>query len=81
MKKYLDLQVPDLGDSEKIELVKWYVRVGEKVETGQEIGELTTDKVVFTMEAPLSGRITEITVHEGANVKKGELLGRMELEE
>jgi pyruvate/2-oxoglutarate dehydrogenase complex dihydrolipoamide acyltransferase (E2) component len=81
MKKYLDLQVPDLGDSEKIELIKWYVNVGDQVNTGQELGELTTDKVVFTMEAPLDGIVSEIIVKEGANVKKGETIGRMELAE
>jgi pyruvate/2-oxoglutarate dehydrogenase complex dihydrolipoamide acyltransferase (E2) component len=81
MKKYLDLQVPDLGDSENIELIKWYVKVGDLIEQGQEIGELTTDKVVFTMEAPGSGKITDILVQEGSKVQKGEKLGRIELSE
>jgi len=81
MKKYLDLQVPDLGDSENIELIKWYVKVGDLIEQGQEIGELTTDKVVFTMEAPSNGKIIEICVLEGTKVQKGEKLGRIELSE
>ena len=79
-KKILELKTPDLGDSDKIELVKWYVKPGDKVEEGQELLELVTDKAAFPMESPKKGIIKEIIKNSGDLVKKDEILGRMEFE-
>lgn len=81
MKKYINLITPDLGDSDKIELVKWYVQTGDKVENGQELVELVTDKAAFPVEAPFAGKITEIRINSGSIVQKGEILGILEIEE
>ena len=54
MKKYINLVTPDLGDSDKIELVKWYAEIGQNISPGQEVVELVTDKAAFPVEAPLS---------------------------
>ena len=40
IKKYFELKTPDLGDTDKIELIKWYTQVGENIKEGQEILEL-----------------------------------------
>lgn len=75
----LDLKVPDLGDSDKIELVEWYVKEGQSIAKGDEILELVTDKAAFPMESPAAGRMQQIIVQAGNVVKKGELLGVLEL--
>ncbi|MDX1960502.1 MAG: lipoyl domain-containing protein [Leptospiraceae bacterium] len=77
-KKYLDLRVPDLGDSDKIELVKWLVTIGEEVMEGQELLELVTDKANFPVESPFPGILTEVFVQAGSVVKKDDVLGRLE---
>jgi pyruvate/2-oxoglutarate dehydrogenase complex dihydrolipoamide acyltransferase (E2) component len=69
-KKYFDLKTPDLGDSDKIELVKWYINLGEKVLEGQEVLELVTDKAAFPLESPLAGILSKKNFSEGAVVKK-----------
>ena len=74
-KKILELKTPDLGDSEKIELVKWYVRKGESVQSGQEILELVTDKAAFPMESPYDGTLEEILIPEGSTVQRHQVLG------
>ena len=79
IKKYFELKTPDLGDTDKIELIKWYTQVGENIKEGQEILELVTDKAAFPVEAPLSGILSEIRVPEGSVVQKYEILGVMEL--
>ncbi|MCX7997989.1 MAG: hypothetical protein N3A69_03425 [Leptospiraceae bacterium] len=76
----LDLEIPDLGDAEEIELVKWYTSVGTKVEEGQELAEITTQKVVFTLESPCKGKILEICVQEGSKVQKGQVVAKLGLE-
>lgn len=78
-KNYFELQVPDLGDTEKIELVKWYVKMGDSIEVGQEILELVTDKAAFPMESPRKGTVSEICYPEGTIVKKGDILGKLEI--
>ncbi len=79
IKKYFELKTPDLGDTDKIELVKWYTELGESIEEGQEILELVTDKAAFPVEAPMSGTLSEIRVPAGSIVQKYEILGVMEL--
>lgn len=78
-KTFFDLQTPDLGDTEKIELVKWYKNVGEAIEEGDEVLELVTDKAAFPMESPKSGKLKEVLFGEGSVVKKGDILGRLEI--
>ncbi len=48
--------IPKLGQTvEEVTLVKWLVPDGSKVEQGQEILEVETDKAVFTVEATGKG--------------------------
>lgn len=75
----LDLKTPDLGDADKIELVEWYVGIGDTVAIGQEILELVTDKASFPMEAPRKGKIVEILVNSGSIVQKSQILGKLEV--
>ena len=78
-KRTFDLKTPDLGDSDKIELVKWYLKQGESVSEGDEILELVTDKASFPIESPMDGVLTEILFQEGSQVKKGDILGRLSI--
>ncbi len=48
--------IPKLGQTvEEVTLIKWLVADGTRVEQGQEILEVETDKAVFTVEAPARG--------------------------
>lgn len=78
-KKQFELKTPDLGDTDKIELIKWYTQVGDFVKEGQEILELVTDKAAFPVESPINGILSEIRVPAGAVVQKYEVLGVLEL--
>jgi len=53
-----DLFIPKLGQTvEEVTLLNWLVEDGEKVEQGQEVLEVETDKAVFNVEAVESGYI------------------------
>ncbi|GBF49750.1 biotin-requiring enzyme [Leptospira ryugenii] len=75
------LKTPDLGDTEKIELIRWSVEAGAFVEEGEELIELVTDKAAFPVESPYKGKLKEIRVKAGSIVKKGEILGVLEISE
>ncbi|EMY60212.1 biotin/lipoyl-containing protein [Leptospira terpstrae] len=80
MKEFL-LKTPDLGDTEKIELVRWLRKVGDSVAKGDEMIELVTDKAAFPVESPYSGTLKKIIMEEGSVVKKGDILGIMDINE
>ena len=53
-----ELFIPKLGQTvEEVTLLNWLVKDGEKVEQGQEVLEVETDKAVFNVEAIESGFI------------------------
>jgi len=53
-----ELFIPKLGQTvEEVTLLNWLVKDGEKVEQGQEVLEVETDKAVFNVEAVESGFI------------------------
>ncbi len=50
--------IPKLGQTvEEVTLINWLVKEGDKVETGQGILEVETDKAVFTVESTADGII------------------------
>ena len=53
--KTIDLTVPDIGDADSIELVKWYKKQGESFKKGDEICDLVERQSGFFSGSP-SGR-------------------------
>lgn len=53
-----ELFIPKLGQTvEEVTLINWLVKEGDKVETGQGVLEVETDKAVFTVESTADGYI------------------------
>lgn len=72
----VQIVVPPLGESVKEATVaKWHVKPGDEVMVDQLVVELETDKVTLEVNAPVSGKISEIAAGEGANVTVGAVLG------
>jgi len=55
-------------------VVQWFKREGEKVEKGEPVVEVLSDKVTYEVEAPASGIIRKITAEEGVDVPVAETL-------
>ena len=75
---WIPLNVPDIGNADKIELVVWNIQEGDIVAKDLELCELVTDKAAFPLEAPFSGRITKILKKAGETVKVNETLALIE---
>jgi pyruvate dehydrogenase E2 component (dihydrolipoamide acetyltransferase) len=66
------IEMPKLSDTmTEGTLLKWRKKVGDKVEVGDIIAEVETDKATMEMEAFDDGTIGEIYIQEGAKVPIG----------
>ncbi|MEI7577626.1 MAG: dihydrolipoamide acetyltransferase family protein [Armatimonadota bacterium] len=64
--------MPKMGDGmEEGTLVEWTVKDGDKVKSGQVIGNIQTDKAVMELEAPGSGIFTGVLLTAGQTVPVG----------
>jgi pyruvate dehydrogenase E2 component (dihydrolipoamide acetyltransferase) len=69
------IRVPDVGTNvDEIKIVRWLKNPGEKVETGEVIAELETDKAVVDLEATIDGYLLDIEIPEGEMAEKGDIL-------
>jgi len=59
----------------------WHFEEGDKVEEGEDLVEIATDKSTFNIPAPCSGVLTEVFFEEGDIVEVGEVLAAIEEEE
>ena len=66
------IEMPRLGyDMETGKVAGWLKQVGDRVERGQVIAEIETDKSTVDMEAAASGTLVEIIHAAGAEVAVG----------
>lgn len=64
--------MPKMGDGmEEGTLVEWLAKDGDKVKSGQVIGNIQTDKAVMELEAPGSGTFTGLLLTAGQTVPVG----------
>ena len=66
------IEMPKLSDTmTEGTLLKWCKKAGDKIETGDILAEIETDKATMEMEAFDDGVLHEILIHEGAKVAIG----------
>ncbi len=58
-------------------ILEWTVKVGDTVQDGDTVVEISTDKVDMELPAPASGTITEILYAEGDTVSVGQVIARL----
>lgn len=74
--------LPELAEGvEKATVSYWHFEEGDKIEEGQDLVELVTDKATFNLPSPCSGTLIEILSREGEMVKVGEALAAIKKEE
>ena len=70
-----EIKVPELAESiTEGTIAEWLVKVGDKVEKGDPVVELETDKVNVEVNSEVSGVITEIVKEEGEDVVVGDVI-------
>ncbi|MGV9186439.1 2-oxoglutarate dehydrogenase, E2 component, dihydrolipoamide succinyltransferase [Arcanobacterium canis] len=71
----IEVKMPALGESVTDGTVNsWLKEVGDDVEEGEPLLEVSTDKVDTEVPAPVSGKLTQILVTEDATVEVGAVL-------
>ena len=76
----VDIVTPAGGESvTEGTILEWAVKVGDAVEDGQAVVEISTDKVDMELPAPTAGTITEILAEEGDTVTVGQVIARMQV--
>jgi 2-oxoglutarate dehydrogenase E2 component (dihydrolipoamide succinyltransferase) len=70
-----DIVVPELGESVvEARVARWLKKEGDRVEVGEPVVELETEKIDLEVSAERAGVIASIKRQEGEDVKIGELL-------
>jgi pyruvate/2-oxoglutarate dehydrogenase complex dihydrolipoamide acyltransferase (E2) component len=71
----MDVTLPKWGVTmQQATLTRWLVAEGERVDGGQPIAEIETDKVEVALEAPVAGTLAKRCAVEGDVVKVGGLI-------
>ncbi len=74
-----NIVLPELGEGIKEAMVAfWHFKEGDRVQEGDDVVELVTDKASFNISADCNGFLKSILVAEGQQVKIGEVLGVIE---
>ena len=63
------------------ELLSWKVSAGDKVNKGDILCEISTDKVDMDLDSPFTGEILSLKVEEGDVVNVGDAIAEIETEE
>ncbi len=75
----IEITVPELGESVlEATVSRWLKKEGDFVSVGDVLVELETDKVNLEVGAKGSGVLQKIEATEGADVKVGDVLGRID---
>src|SRR5262245_1175642 len=74
-----EIVVPALGESVvEATISRWLKKPGDRVEPGEALVELETDKVNLEVGAERAGVLAKVERNEGEDVKVGERLGIIE---
>src|SRR5512146_2763990 len=68
--------MPSLGfDMTEGKLARWLMKEGDRIEKGQAIAEIETEKATVEIEATTSGVLAKILVQAGQTVPVGTVIG------
>ena len=74
-----EIKIPELAESiTEGTIAEWLVQAGDKVEQGDAIVELETDKVNVEVNSDYSGVITEVLAEEGEDVNVGDTIAKLD---
>jgi pyruvate dehydrogenase E2 component (dihydrolipoamide acetyltransferase) len=76
----MEVPLPSLGEdaNPEAQVSAWLAKVGDRLNEGDDLIEVVTDKAAFTVPCPKAGVVTELRVDEGADVTVGEIIAVLE---
>ncbi|MDX1554439.1 MAG: dihydrolipoamide acetyltransferase family protein [Xanthomonadales bacterium] len=74
-----EFKLPDIGEGlHEAELLEWDVQVGDSVNEGDSLAQISTDKVNVELPSPCAGVIAELPWKPGDIIPVGEVLARID---
>lgn len=70
----VNITVPDLSGAADVDVVEVFIKVGDKVEEGDSLIALETDKASMEVPAMQSGVVVSVAVSEGDTINEGDAL-------
>jgi len=71
----MDFELPPVGEGLiEVELVRWLVKPGDRVERGQSLMEVLSDKATMEVPSAFAGRITGTLAEAGSKIKVGNVV-------
>ena len=75
-----NVELPDIGDFDSVDVIEVLVKVGDIVNENDSIITLETDKATMEIPAPFAGKVTTLSIKVGDKIAKGELILTLESE-
>ncbi len=73
-----EFRLPDIGEGlSEAELLEWLVKVGDRINEGEDVALISTDKVNVDLPSPCGGIILELPWNIGDIIPVGEVLMRI----
>ncbi len=79
--KEIELKIPNLGEAEDTEIIEISVKKGEKLNKNDPIIVLESEKAAMEVPSDYDGKIKDIKVKEGDNVREGTVFAVIEVED
>lgn len=74
----IEMKMPRLSDTmEQGTVVRWAVKPGQKVRSGDVVADIETDKATMELQTFDDGTVAELAVSEGSTVKVGTIIMRL----
>ncbi|MEX0642724.1 MAG: lipoyl domain-containing protein [Pirellulales bacterium] len=70
-----EIRMPDLSTTDsQVTLLRWLIEVGQRVERGQPLVEIETDKAIMNVESSVSGILLRTCADIGQSIDVGQLI-------
>jgi len=69
-----NVNLPDVGDFDSVDVIEIFVKIGDLVKENDSIITLETDKATMEIPAPFSGQVTNIAIKVGDKISHGDLI-------
>jgi len=79
MSSIKNIELPDIGDFDEVEVIEILVSVGDTIAADDSIMTLESDKASMEIPSPFAGTVTKININIGDKIKQGDSLISLEI--
>ena len=79
MSSIKNIELPDIGDFDEVEVIEILVSVGDTIASDDSIMTLESDKASMEIPSPFAGTVTQININIGDKIKQGDSLISLEI--